>query len=332
MSCQIIMKYVAYQPPGGIDTLQLAETEIPRPGPGEVLIKVAYAGVNGPDIVQRKGLYPPPPDASPILGLEVSGHIEALGEGVSDWSVGDAVTALTPGGGYAEYCVTPAGWVLPPPPGMSLADAAGLPEVWFTVWANLVQMGRINTGAHVLVHGGAGGVGSAAIQLARYLGATVFTTETGSDKLEYCKKLGATAAFDYKTQDFEKEIRALTGKRGVDIVLDIIGGSYFQKSLNLLARGGRLLVVAFNRGSRFEVDMMSVLTRRLTISGSTLRSRTNEEKTDIRDELLHQLWTPFVLGQLHTRTHAVVPLAQASEAHRMMESAEHIGKIVLQVA
>lgn len=325
------MRHVDYGPDGSPDSLRIATSAAPAPKAGEVLIEVHYAGVNGPDIIQRKGLYPPPPDASPILGLEVSGRIAALGAGVSDWAVGDMVCALVPGGGYAEFCTVPAGHVLPLPPGMGLADAAGLPEVWFTVWANLVDMGHINSGDYVLIHGGAGGVGLAAIQLANHLGARVFTTEGSEEKLALCREFGADVAINYQTTDFSAAIKAEIGKRGLDIVLDIVGGPALHKNLHLLRRGGRLLVIAFNQGAKVEIDMMPVLTRRLSIAGSTLRARTNEEKTAIRDELLHQLWPAFAMGTLRTHTHVVLPLERVADAHRMMEAAEHVGKIILAI-
>src|SRR5690606_35888310 len=224
------------------DSLRIVTSEAPSPKPGEVLIEVHYAGVNGPDSVQRKGLYPPPPDASPILRLEVSGRIAALGEGVTEWSKGDPVCALVPGSGYAEFCTVPAGHVLPVPPGMSLADAAGLPEVWFTAWANLVDMGHIRSGDHVLIHGGAGGVGCAAIQLAKHCGARVFATDTSEAKLQICREMGADVVINAKEQDFSEAVKAEIGKRGLDIVLEIIGGASLHKSLHLLRRGGRLLV------------------------------------------------------------------------------------------
>ena len=325
------MKQVEYGPDGSVDSLRIGTAETPPPKPGEILIEVHYAGVNGPDLVQRKGLYPPPPDASPILGLEVSGRVAALGEGVTDWAVGAMVCALVPGGAYAEYCTVPASHVLPVPPGMPLADAAGLPEVWFTAWANLVGLGHIQSGDHVLIHGGAGGVGCAAIQLAKHCGARVFATETSEARLQICREMGADVAINAKEQDFSEVIKAEIGKRGLDIVLEIVGGPSLNKSLHLLRRGGRLLIIAFNQGAKVEMDMMPVLTRRLTIAGSTLRSRSDEEKTDIRDELLHQLWPSFVLGALRTHTHAVLPLEKVADAHRMMETAAHVGKIVLEV-
>lgn len=325
------MKHVEYGPDGGPDSLRIAIADAPTPGPGEILIEVHYAGVNGPDIVQRKGLYPPPPDASPILGLEVSGRVAALGESVSSWRVGDMVCALVPGGGYAEYCTVPVGHVLPVPQGMSVADAAGLPEVWFTAWANLVDMGHIQAGDHVLVHGGAGGVGCAAIQLAKHFGAYVFATEGAAGKLDICRAMGADVVINAKEQDFSEAVKAAIGKRGLDIVLEIIGGPSLHKSLHLLRRGGRLLVIAFNQGAKVEIDMMPVLTRRLTIAGSTLRARSNEEKTAIRDALLDHVWPAFGEKSLRTHTHAVLPLEDVERAHRMMEAAEHVGKIILAV-
>lgn len=325
------MRHVEYGPDGSADSLRIVTGEKPAPKAGEVLIEIHYAGVNGPDLVQRKGLYPPPPDASPILGLEVSGKIAAVGEGVTEWAIGDQVCALVPGSGYAEFCTVPASHVLPVPPGMSLVDAAGLPEVWFTAWANLVGMGRVRAGDHVLIHGGAGGVGCAAIQLARHCGARVFATDTSEEKLQVCRSMGADIVINAKEQDFAEVIKAEIGKRGLDIVLDILGGPVMQKNLQLLSRGGRLLMIAFNLGAKVEIDMMPVLTRRLTIAGSTLRARSHEEKTDIRDELLHQIWPSFATGLLRTHTHAVLPLEQVADAHRMMESAAHFGKIILQV-
>lgn len=325
------MKYVEYGPDAGAESLRIATTDAPTPADGEILVEVHYAGVNGPDLVQRRGLYPPPPGASPILGLEVAGRVAALGAGVSEWQVGDLVTALVPGGGYAEFCTVPASHALPIPQGMSLADAAGLPEVWFTAWANLVEMGSIKAGEHVLIHGGAGGIGCAAIQLAKFKGAQVFATENSEKKLALCRELGADVAINGHEQDFSDAIKGAIGKRGLDIVLDMLGGSTLQKNLNLLRRDGRLLIIAFNLGSKAEVDMMPVLTRRLTIAGSTMRSRSDDEKTAIRNDLRCQIWPAFADGRLRTHTHVVLPMAQAAEAHRLMESGAHSGKIILQV-
>ncbi|HTH95487.1 MAG TPA: NAD(P)H-quinone oxidoreductase [Rhodocyclaceae bacterium] len=327
---ETMMKQVEYTA-GGAENLSIANAEKPTPKNGEILIEVAYAGVNGPDLVQRRGHYPPPPDASPILGLEVSGHVAALGEGVSEWRLGDAVTALVPGGGYAEYCTTPASHALPIPTNMSLADAAGLPETWFTAWTNLVDMGHIKAGDHVLVHGGAGGIGIAAIQIARHVGAHIFATESTEEKVAFCRDIGAHVAINGRAQDFADVIKGETGKRGLDIVLDILGGATLPKSLNLLRREGRLLIIAFNLGSKIELDLMPVLTRRLTLAGSTLRARSDQERTAIRDALLKHLWPAFAIGTLKTHTHAVLPLAEVADAHRLMESGSHSGKIILQV-
>lgn len=325
------MKHVEYGSDGSADSLRIASAEPPVPATGEILIEVHYAGVNGPDLVQRRGLYPPPPGSSPILGLEVSGRVAALGANVSEWQVGDLVTALVPGGGYAEFCTAPASHALPIPQGMSLADAAGLPEVWFTAWANLVDMGHIQSGDHVLIHGGAGGVGCAAIQLAKLMGAQVFVTEGSEQKLERCRELGADIAINAREQDFSEAIKAAIGKRGLDIVLDMLGGDTLQKNINLLRRGGRLLIIAFNLGSKAEIDLMPLLTRRLTIAGSTMRARPAEEKTSIRDDLLCQIWPAFADGRLRTSTFATFPLHKAADAHHLMESAQHTGKIILQV-
>ena len=325
------MKQVDYGPDGSPDSLRIVTGERPQAQHGEVLIEVHYAGVNGPDLIQRKGLYPPPPGASPVLGLEVSGHIAAIGEGVSEWQIGNAVTALVPGGGYAEFCTVPSGHVLPVPPGMSLADAAGLPEVWFTAWANLVDMGGIQAGDHVLIHGGAGGVGAAAIQIAKHFGAHVFATEGSADKLQFCRDMGADSVINGREEDFSAVIKTEIGKRGLDIVLEILGGANLQKNLHLLRRGGRLLVIAFNQGAKVEIDMMPLLTRRLSIAGSTLRARSDEEKAAIRKALQEQLWPAFAAGKLRTHTHVVLPLARVADAHRMMEAAAHTGKIILDV-
>lgn len=325
------MKQVDYGPDGSADSLRIVTGAMPVAGAGEILIEVHYAGVNGPDLVQRKGLYPPPPDASPVLGLEVSGRVVGLGTGVSEWQVGDLVTALVPGGGYAEYCVTPAAHALPIPLGMSLADAAGLPEVWFTAWANLVDMGHLQAGEHVLIHGGAGGVGLAAMQLARHIGAVVFATEVSDEKLAMCRAFGAHEAINARNADFAETIRGKIGKRGLDVILDIVGGSALNKNLHLLRRGGRLLIIAFNQGSKAEMDLMPILTRRLTIAGSTLRSRSNTEKAGIRDALCHQLWPAFADGRLRAHTHNVFPLDQVAEAHRLMEAGTHVGKLILAV-
>jgi NADPH2:quinone reductase len=326
-----MMRYIEYGPEPGAESLRLAEAAPPQAGAGEVLIEVHFAGVNGPDIAQRQGRYLPPPGASPVLGLEVSGRIAAIGTGVSGWRQGDAVAALVPGGGYAEYCLAPAGQVLPVPEGLSLAEAAGVPEVWFTVWANLVQMAHLKAGESVLIHGGSGGIGLAAIQLARLVGAVPYVTVGNADKAAFCVNCGAEAAIDYRTEDFVARIKEITGKQGVDVVLDMVGAPYVQKNLSLLRRDGRLVMIAFMQGSKAEIDLLPVMVKRLTLTGSTMRPRSVEEKTVIRDALQREVWPAFVAGRLKVQVFEVFPAERASEAHRLMESSRHIGKILLQM-
>lgn len=325
------MKQIAYAQPGGPEVLQLTEGPIPSPGPGELLVEVHFAGVNRPDVIQRSGHYPPPPGASPLLGLEVSGTIAALGEGVSDWRVGDAVTALAPGGGYAEYCVVSAGQALPIPGGWDFKTAATLPENWFTVWHNLVTLGRLKTGERLLVHGGSSGIGLTAIQLGKYLGAEVFATAGSAEKTACCREYGADWAIDYRQEDFVARVREITGKGGVDVILDMVGAPYMQKNVSLLRQDGRLVMIAFLQGSRTDFDFMPVMMRRLTLTGSTMRPRTLEEKRAIRDDLLRQIWPALATGRLRSRIHAVFPMAAAAQAHRLMESSQHMGKLLLAV-
>jgi len=325
------MKHIAYGTAGTPESMQVVQGPAPVPGAGEILIEVAYAGVNRPDVAQRSGRYPPPPGASPILGLEVAGRVAALGPGVTEWQVGDNVTALTPGGGYAEYCVAPAAHALPVPAGMGLAEAAGLPETWFTVWANLVDIGRLKAGERLLVHGGSSGIGLTAILLARHLGVQVFVTVGSPEKAEFCRAYGADFALDYKTEDFVARVKELTAGEGVDVVLDMVGGSYLQRDLSVLRRDGRLVMIAFLGGSKTEFDFLPVMLKRLTLSGSTMRPRSVAEKGAIRDALLRQIWPSLAAGQLKPHLFATFPLDQAAEAHRLMESSRHIGKIVLQV-
>lgn len=326
------MKQIEFGPGGRADSMHLVEAPIPVPRPGELLIKVDHAGVNRPDVMQRAGKYPPPPDASPVLGLEVSGHVEALGKGVTGWQLGAAVCALTPGGGYAEYCTAPAGQVLPVLSGMSLAQAAGLPETWFTVWANLVDLGKLAAGERLLVHGGSSGIGLAAIELASLRGAECIVTVGDEDKARFCCEFGAQAAINYRTEDFVARVRELTAGAGVDVVLDMVGGDYIPKNLSLLRRDGRLVFIAFQRGVRAEVDFNPVLRNRLVITGSAMRPRTVAEKTAIRDALLREVWPACAAGRVRTHVHRVFPLAEAAAAHQLMESGRHIGKILLRVA
>jgi len=325
------MRHIAVRAPGPPDVMMVTEGLVPSPRPGEVLLEVAWAGVNRPDCAQRAGTYPPPPDASPILGLEVSGRIVACAPDVEDWKAGDDVCALTPGGGYAQYCATPAAWCLPIPHGLSLEQAASLPETFFTVWNNVFDRARLARGETFLVHGGTSGIGLAAIQLAKAFGATVFTTAGSPDKVAFCREMGADHAIDYRMQDFEAEVARITAKRGVDVILDMVGGDYIPKNLKSLALEGRLVQIAFMKGSRIECDWRHIMLRGLTVTGSTLRASTFERKAALERELRSQVWPLFERGALKTVIHATFPLADAAKAHALMESSQHIGKIMLAV-
>jgi NADPH2:quinone reductase len=332
MSIPATMPYIAAREPGPPDVLALAAGPVPQPKAGEVLIEVGHAGINRPDCLQRAGAYPPPADASPILGLEVAGTVAACGEGVAEWRPGDRVCALTPGGGYAAYCTTPAAYCLPVPAGLTEVEAASLPENWFTVWNNLVDRGRLAAGETVLIHGGSSGIGLAAIQLAKHVGATVIATAGTAAKVAFCREIGADHAIDYRTQDWPAEVARLTGKRGVDVVLDIVGGDYIEKNLRCLAVEGRLVLIAFLRGGRVEADWRPIMMKRLTVTGSTLRASPLARKAAIARALRAQIWPRFEDGRLRTVIHAVFPLAEAARAHALMESGTHIGKIMLRVA
>jgi NADPH2:quinone reductase len=325
------MRQVVFTAPGGPDVLALGAGPIPVPRDGEVLIEVAYAGVNRPDCLQRAGAYPPPPDASPILGLEVAGRVVALGTGVSEPAIGAVVCALVPGGGYAEYCTAPAAWCLPVPDGVSVGDAAGLPETHFTVWNNVLDRGRLAPGESLLVHGGTSGIGLTAIQLAKRFGATVIATAGSTEKVAFCRSIGADHAIDYRTQDFVDEVARITGKRGVDVILDMVGGDYIARNLRCLALEGRLIMIAFLQGSRAEIDFRHVMMRRLTITGSTLRASPFERKAALARSLREKVWPLYAEGKLRTVTHATFPLADAARAHALMESSAHVGKILLRV-
>lgn len=325
------MKYIAHGVGGGPECMQLAEGPAPSPGPGQILIEVVSAGINRPDVLQRSGKYPPPPDASPVLGLEVAGRVAALGDGVTEWKVGDGVTALTPGGGYAEYCVAPAGHALPIPAGLDWTAAAALPENWFTVWANLVIHGRLAAGERVLIHGGSSGIGLTAIQLVRLMGAESIVTVGNAEKAEFCRAFGAAHAINYREADFAEEVKRITDGQGVDIVLDMVGAPYFQRNLAVLKRDGRLVYVAFLEGAKGEFDLAPVMMKRLSITGSTMRPRTVAEKTAIRDALRERVWPALAKGEIAPHVFARFPLAEAAEAHRLMESSRHIGKIMLDV-
>jgi putative PIG3 family NAD(P)H quinone oxidoreductase len=328
------MQAIGHGKGGGPEVLEPIEVTTPRPGPSEVLIKVAYAGVNRPDILQRSGRYPPPNDASQLIGLEVAGHIVALGEAVEihpTTAVGIAVCALCNGGGYAQYVAVPAGQVLPIPAGLSLAQAAALPENLFTVWHNVVERGHLAAGETFLVHGGSSGIGLNAIGLAKARGATVYCTVGDTRKAAACIEAGADAAIVYRSQDFVEEIARLTGGRGVDLILDMVGGDYVARNLRTLALDGRLVQIAFQQPSRIEVDWITLMTRRLTFTGSTLRPRSREDKAAMARALEAEVWPLLSQGTLLPVIDSTYPLANAVEAHRRMETSQHIGKILLEV-
>jgi NADPH:quinone reductase len=325
------MTAVHFDAPGGPDVLRPVELETPQPGPGEVLIAVAAAGVNRPDVLQRMGRYPVPPDASPLLGLEVAGTIVATGEGVDASRIGSAVCALCNGGGYAELVCVPVGQVLDVPRGWSMIEAASIPETLFTVWANVFGHGRLRAGERLLVHGGTSGIGVMAIALAKALGATVVTTAGSERKCAFCREHGADLAIDYRTEDFVAATRTFTGGEGVDVVLDMVGGDYVPRNLSLLRDRGRHVTIAFLRGPRCEIDLSAVLVRRLVLTGSTLRPRTRAEKAGIAAELADRVWPLLERGVVRPVIDSTYPLHAAADAHRRIETSEHIGKLVLTV-
>jgi putative PIG3 family NAD(P)H quinone oxidoreductase len=325
------MRYIAIREPGPPDVLVIAEGPRPVARPGEVLIEVAYAGVNRPDCLQRAGGYPPPADASPIVGLEVAGRIAALGEGVTEWKLGDEVCALTPGGGYAEYCATPAGFCLPPPPGLGLREAACAPETYFTVWNNLFERIHFDAGESVLIHGGTGGIGLTAIQLCKAFGAVVYATAGSDDKVAFCRAMGADHAINYKTEDWSAEVWRLTGKKGVDVVLDVVGGDYVARNIRSLANDGRLSQIAFLKSSTVELDMRAIMMKRLIVTGSTLRASPTARKVALARALREKVWPLFAQGKLKMVIAQSFPLADAAKSHALMESGALIGKLVLEV-
>ena len=325
------MSFIEVAEPGGPEAMRLATAPLPAPGVNEVLVRVAAAGVNRPDIQQRKGLYPPPPGASPHLGLEVAGEVVAAGPDVA-LAVGTKVCGLANGGGYAEYCIVPATQCLPWPAGYDALRAAALPETFFTVWANLFEIGRLRAEESVLIHGGSSGIGTVAIQLARAFGARVYATAGSAEKCEACVKLGADAAINYKTADFAESIKQLTNGLGVNVVLDMVGGPYAQRNLRCLAMDGRLVIIAFLGGPKVEqFDLLQVMLKRLTITGSTMRPRTAAQKGEIAQALITKVWPKLEDGSVAPVIHAVFPLAQVAEAHRLMETSEHVGKIMLTI-
>ncbi|MDM9560285.1 NAD(P)H-quinone oxidoreductase [Bordetella petrii] len=323
--------YIDHGQGGAPACLVPATRPVERPAGRQVLIEVAYAGVNRPDVLQRAGAYPPPPGASPYLGLEVSGRIVAVGPDARDRKVGEQVCALTPGGGYAEYCLADERHCLSVPRGLSLLEAAALPENYFTVWTNVFERARLRAGETFLVHGGSSGIGLTAIQLAQAFGAEVWTTVGTAAKADACRQAGAAHAVLYREQDFEEQIRAATGGKGVDVILDMVGGRYMNKNLRTLALNGRLVQIAFLEGSKAEIDAMPIMLKRLSFTGSTLRPRSDEDKGAIAQALADKVVPLLEAGRCRPRIHGVFPLAQAAQAHELMESSRHIGKIMLKV-
>jgi len=325
------MNFIETLKPGGPEVMKFNTGAVPQPRDDEVLIRVLAAGVNYPDVLQRMGVYPLPPGVSPVIGLDVAGEIVEVGRMVTSVKPGEMVCALT-NGGYAEYCVAPSPQCLPWPKNYDAIQAAALPETYFTVWANLFQIGRLTRGESVLVHGGAGGIGITAIQLAREFGCRVFVTEGSREKCDACVKLGAEAAINYRETDFKEALRGLVGDKGIDVVLDIVGSPNTQRNLDCVAMDGRLVQISVMQGSRVEIDLMHVMSHRLVITGSMMRPRTTAEKGQIASELHKYVWPVLDSGRCGPVIHKVFPLAEVSEAHRLMESGMHIGKIVLNVS
>jgi putative PIG3 family NAD(P)H quinone oxidoreductase len=325
------MTVVEIAAPGGPEQLRAAMRPLPHPGEGEVLIRVAAAGVNRPDVMQRQGRYPPPPGASDIPGLEIAGEIAELGAKVSGLSLGEKVTALLPGGGYAEYAVAAAPLCLPIPTGVSLVEAAAIPETFFTVWTNMFERGRCAAGETVLIHGGTSGIGTTAIQLAKAWGARVFATAGSADKARACERLGAVRGIDYRTEDFVEVIRERTAGQGADLILDMIGASYLARNLEAAAVEGRLVVISLIGGARAEINLLTIMNKRLSLTGSTLRARTVAQKAAVAAGVRQNIWPLLASGRVRPIIHATFPLAEAAEAHRLMETSQHIGKIVLTV-
>ena len=318
--------------PGDYNALKPGTRPVPSPGDNEILIKVAAAGVNHPDLMQRRGVYPPPPGAPDIPGLEVAGTVAAIGAKVDAWNVGDDVTALVAGGGYAEYCVAPSVQALPVPKGLTMIEAAALPETFFTVWINLFERARLEPGESALVHGGASGIGTAAIMIAAALGSTVYATAGSQEKCAACEKLGAVRAINYKTEDFVSITKEMTGNKGVNVVLDMIGGDYLSRNIDSLAEDGRLAIIALLGGAKAELDIGRVLRKRLTITGSTLRPRTIAFKGSIAQALREKVWPLIEAGKIKPVVQEVLPLTDASESHRLLEAGNHVGNFVLSVS
>ena len=329
MSLPQQMQYVMLDGFGGPEVLKPAAMAVPQPGDGEILVKVAAAGVNRPDVQQRLGQYNPPPGVTTVPGLEIAGEVVALGNATSRYKIGDKVCALVAGGGYAEYCVAPEPQALPVPPGCSMVDAGGVPETFYTVWTNVFDRGALQPGEALLVHGGSSGIGTTAIQLAREFGSRVFVTAGSADKCQACLELGAERAINYRDEDFVAIVKELTDGKGVDVILDMVGGSYVQRNIDAMNWDGRIVQIAWLGGPKVEANFMKLMLKRLTWTGSTLRPRTVAQKAEIARALESKVWPLFGAGKIKPVTHATFPLAQAAEAHRLMESSAHIGKIIL---
>ena len=325
------MKAINLKKPGAAENMVLAQVATPKVEKTDVLIKVHAAGINRPDILQRQGNYPPPKGASDILGLEVAGTIVRIGKNVRNWRVGDKVCALVSGGGYAQYCKAPSGQCLPIPKGFSYAEAAGIPETFFTVWSNIVDRAKIKKGQSILIHGGSGGIGTCAIQLAKVLGCIVYVTAGSKKKCKFCKKIGADEAINYKKIDFEKKIKDITKKKGVNVILDSIGGNYVEKNIKMLSKNGYLINIGWQKGSNVSINMMPIMLKRLTITGSTLRVRSAAFKTKIAMALLKNVWPYFKKKTIRPIIFKTIPIKDVRKAHKLMESSKHIGKIVLEL-
>ena len=325
-----LMTEIGISQPGGPEVLQPRRVPLPQPGPGQVLVKVRAAGVNRPDVLQRRGLYPMPPGVTPVPGLEVAGEVAALGEGVDGFALGHEVCGLTDGGGYAEFCLVPVSQLLPRPAALDAVHAAAVPETFFTVWANLFMMGRARAGETLLVHGGTSGIGMTALMLAREFGLRAVSTDGGPDKGEAARGFGAELSIDHRTQDFLPEVMAWSGGLGVDLILDILGASAFERNLAALRKDGRLLLIGFMGGDKVEsMSILPILLKRLVVTGSTMRARTPTEKAEIAQQLKEKVWPVLVAGRCVPHVHRTFALDQAAEAHRLMESRQHVGKIVL---
>ena len=324
------MRQVIFDGAGGPEVVKLVEAEVPTPGAGKVLVEVAAFGINRPDCIQRTGAYPPPPGETQVPGLEIAGRIVALGPDVTGASVGDEVCALVGSGGYAEYALADAALCLPRPKALSMLEAAGVPETYFTVYDNVFTRGRLTKGETLLVHGGSSGIGSTAIQLAKHFGATVIATAGSAEKCDFCRKIGADYAIDYRTQDFVAEVLKITEKRGVDVILDMVGGPYIPKNVSILALEGRLVQIAFLQGPMVEkLNFTPVMVKRLTLTGSTLRPRTLAQKATVAAALREKVWPLLDTGAVKPLVHATFPMEQTRQAHELMESSAHLGKIMV---